>query len=192
MDTYGLSFRIVRFPLSESSYGCVVTNLPAGEFPPGQIKKCYSARWGGETSFRKLKYTIGLSNFHAYKPEYIKQEIWARMIAYNITEALVSHTVIEEKERKYDYKVNFSVAAHTCRSFLRPISKKTPAEVAILLQKELIPIRNGRKYPRLKTAHFRKPRHFIYRASQRCNIVYNFTFFSADVNLSVCHASKII
>ena len=165
MDTYGLSFRIVRFPLSESSYGCVVTNLPAGEFPPGQIKKCYSARWGGETSFRKLKYTIGLSNFHAYKPEYIKQEIWARMIAYNITEALVSHTVIEEKERKYDYKVNFSVAAHTCRPFLRPISKKTPAEVAILLQKELIPIRNGRKYPRLKTAHFRKPRYFIYRAS---------------------------
>ena len=28
-----------------------------------------------ESSFRKLKYTIGLSNFHAYKPEYIKQEI---------------------------------------------------------------------------------------------------------------------
>jgi len=62
------------------------------------------------------------------------------MIAYNITEALIIHTVIEEKERKYDYKVNFSVAAHICRAFFRPISRKSLADVAIL-QKELIPIR---------------------------------------------------
>ena len=34
-----------------------------------------------------------------------------------------------------------------------------------LLTKELIPIRNDRQYPRLQTAHFRKPRYFIYRAA---------------------------
>lgn len=49
-----------------------------------------------ESSFRKLKYTIGLSNFHAYKPEYIKQEIWARLLAYNITETMINHTVLEK------------------------------------------------------------------------------------------------
>jgi len=38
MDTYELFFRIVWFPLSESSYECVVTNFPADEFPPEQIK----------------------------------------------------------------------------------------------------------------------------------------------------------
>ena len=37
--------------------------------------------------------------------------------------------------------------------------------IYLLLQKELIPIRNDRQYPRLKTAHFRKPRYFIYRAA---------------------------
>ena len=115
-----------------------------------------------EYGFRKLKYTIGLSNFHAYKPEYIKQEIWAKLTAYNITETLVSHAVVSHKETKHEYKINFSIAAHVCRIFSRP--KKDPVDVISLLCKELIPIRNERQYKRLDTAHFRKPRYFIYRA----------------------------
>lgn len=165
LDTYELSFRVVRFPLSDSSYECIVTNLPTDEFPPERIKKIYFSRWRIESSFRKLKYTIGLSNFHAYKPEYIKQEIWAKLITYNITETLINHTVVTHKEIKYDYKVNFSVAAHICRVFLRPTTKKYQIDVMSLLQKELIPIRNERQFPRLKTAHFRRPRYFLYRAA---------------------------
>jgi hypothetical protein len=170
MDTYKLSFRIVRFQLSDGSYECIVTNLPADEFPPELIKELYFKRWGVESSFRKLKYTIGLSNFHAYKPEYIKQEIWAKLIAYNITETLVNHTVISQKKnsnrnRKHKYKVNFSVAARICRTFLRPTTKKGSIDVMSLLQRELLPVRNERKYPRLQTAHFRKPKYFLYRAA---------------------------
>lgn len=164
-DTYELSFRIVRFPLSESSYECIVTNLPAQEFPPERIKECYFARWGIESSFRKLKYTIGLSNFHAYKPEYIKQELWAKLIAYNLTEILINDVVVETQDTKHDYKVNFTVAAHICRVFLRPSTEKDSIDVMSLLKKELIPIRKERQYPRLKTAHFRKPRYFLYRAA---------------------------
>lgn len=163
--TYELFFRIVRFPLSDSAYECLVTNLPAGEFPPERIKELYFARWGIEGSFRKLKYTVGLSNFHAYKPEYIKQEIWAKLIAYNITESVINHTVVEHGITKHTYKVNFSVAAHICRVFLRPTTEKDPIDVMSLLKRELIPIRDEREYPRLQTAHFRKPRYFIYRAA---------------------------
>ena len=165
MDTYDLSFRIVRFPISEDTYECIVTNLPEDEFPPEKIKLIYFARWSIEGSFRKLKYTIGLSNFHAYKPEYIKQEIWAKLIAYNITETLINHTVVKHGETKHEYKVNFSVAAHICRVFLRLATEKDSIDVINLLCKELIPVRNERKYPRLQTAHFRKPRYFIYRAA---------------------------
>ena len=164
-DTYELSFRIVRFPLGSTSYECIVTNLPADEFPPERIKELYFARWGIESSFRKLKYTIGLSNFHAYKPEYIRQEIWAKLTAYNITELLMNHAVTEKTGTKHKYKANFTVAAHICRIFLRLTTEKDSTDVMSLLQKELIPIRNERQYPRLKTAHFRKPRYFIYRAS---------------------------
>ena len=165
LDTYDLSFRIVRFPISDGSYECLVTNLQAEEFPSERIKLLYHARWAIEGSFRKLKYTIGLSNFHTYRPECIKQEIWAKLIAYNITEVLINHTIIKKGNTKYEYKVNFSMAAHICRVFLRLTTEKDSLDVISLLCREMIPLRNERQYPRLKTAHFRKPRYFLYRAA---------------------------
>ena len=164
-DTYPLSFRIVRIKLSDDSFECLVTNLPADEFPQKRLKELYCARWGIESSFRKLKYTIGLSSFHSYKPELIRQEIWARLIAYNLTETMINCTVVKRAKRKHSYKVNFSVAAHICRVFLRPSTEENPIDVIALLSRELIPIRNDRRYDRLQTAHFRRPRYFIYRAS---------------------------
>lgn len=164
-DTYELALRIVRFPLSELSYECIITNLPRDEFPPERIKTVYYSRWGIESSFRKLKYTIGLSNFHSYKPQYIEQEIWAKLIAYNITETMINCTILETHNTKHEYRVNFTMAAHICRVFLRLATEKDQYDVMSLLQKELIPIRSDRQYPRLQTAHFRKPRYFIYRAA---------------------------
>lgn len=42
--TYELSFRIVRFPISDSTYECIVTNLPCDEFPAERIKILYYSR----------------------------------------------------------------------------------------------------------------------------------------------------
>ena len=61
---YPLSFRIARFPITENTFETVVTNLDADDFPPGELKKLYAMRWGIETSFRELKYTVGLQHFH--------------------------------------------------------------------------------------------------------------------------------
>ncbi|MDE7311006.1 MAG: hypothetical protein K2N87_05195 [Eubacterium sp.] len=93
------------------------------------------------------------------------QEIWAKLTAYNITEALTGCAVIQKKQTKHAYKVNFSRAAHICRKFLYPVQNEKPMDVPALLGRELIPIRNERQYARLKTAHFRKPKYFIYRAA---------------------------
>lgn len=164
-DIYPISFRVVRFKLSENSYECLVTNLPDDEFPSDRLKKIYFARWGIESSFRKLKYTIGLSNFHSYKPALVMQEIWARIITYNLTESMINETVIKKAKRKHSYKVNFSVAAHIVRISLRPHAVENPIDLMLLLARELIPIRENRQYNRLQTAHFRKPRYFIYRAA---------------------------
>ena len=120
LDTYTVPVRVVRFPLGEGSFECIMTNLPTEEFTAQDIKRLYFSRWGIETSFRKLKYTVGLSSFHSYKAEFIKQEIWAKLIAYNLTETIVNHTVVEtRKDTKHSYKVNFTSAAHGCR---QPIS----------------------------------------------------------------------
>lgn len=165
-DTYTIPVRVVRFPLDNGSYECIMTNLPADGFSMEDIKRLYFSRWGIETSFRKLKYTIGLGSFHSYKPEFIKQEIWAKLIAYNLTETVVNHTAAETgKNTKHSYKVNFTEAAHICRVFFRLNSRKNPADVMPLLSRKLIPVRNGRSFPRLQTAHFRRPGYFLYRAA---------------------------
>lgn len=163
--TYTLSFRIVRLELSDGSFECLLTNLPEDEFPPERLKMLYNARWGVESSFRKLKYTIGMSCFHSCRPEHVAQEIWAKLIAYNITEAMVQSLILEKQDTKYAYQVNFSMAAHICRIFLRHPAEEDDINTVALLQKELIPIRPDRVYPRLKTAHFRRPKYFIYRAA---------------------------
>ncbi len=62
---YKLPFRIVRFKITKDTYETAVTNLDADVFPPAELKKLYALRWGIETSFRELKYTIGLLHFHA-------------------------------------------------------------------------------------------------------------------------------
>lgn len=44
--TYDISFRVVRFKLSENTYECLVTNLPREEFDIQKLKLLYFARWG--------------------------------------------------------------------------------------------------------------------------------------------------
>lgn len=59
---YDIEFRIVRILLDNGTYICIATNLSKEDFPLEEIKKLYRMRWSEETSFRELKYTIGLIN----------------------------------------------------------------------------------------------------------------------------------
>lgn len=45
LDTYKLTFRIVRLKLSDNSYECLVTNLPEDEFNIDNLKDLYYRRW---------------------------------------------------------------------------------------------------------------------------------------------------
>lgn len=45
-DPYELSFRVVRFPISENSFECIVTNLPCDDFPPEKSRNCITG--GGQ------------------------------------------------------------------------------------------------------------------------------------------------
>ena len=143
---YTLKFRIVRFKLSEHYYETVITNLPVDKYPPEDLKKLYASRWGIETSFRDLKYTVGLLKYHSKKTACIRQEIFARLTLYNFVEVITSHVAISKKQRKYTYKCNFSVATHVCRLFLR--GQTSPPYVESAIAKCLIPIRPNRKQNR--------------------------------------------
>lgn len=117
---YTLHLRFVRIQVTEDLFEVLVTNLDEKFFSPSILKQLYSMRWGIETSFRKLKYTVGLSAFHSKKPEHILQEIFARLTLYNFSELVTSHIAIRKKKRKHIYKINFSVGL-----FPMPFCEKT-------------------------------------------------------------------
>ena len=145
-DFYPFSFRIVRFKISDDSTETLITNLDANTFPAEELKRLYHMRWGIETSFRQLKYTIGLSLFQSKKVEYITQEVFARLTMYNFCELITSHVVIQKKRRKYVYQTNFTAAVHICRQFLR--GAVSPPKVEALIKTQVVPIRPGRSTPR--------------------------------------------
>lgn len=143
---FNLSFRLVRFEISEGNYELLATNLDSDEFSVDALKQLYALRWGIETSFRHLKYTLALNNFHSVKSENIIQEIFAKLTMYNFTQMITSHIVISKAKRKYIYKINFSVAVHICRDLFLGICSPTVAEAEI--QKRILPFRPDLHKPR--------------------------------------------
>jgi hypothetical protein len=164
---YPISFRVVRFVLPNGTYETVLTNLTAEDFPPEELCGIYNLRWGIETSFRALKYTVGLTNFHAKRQESIAQEIFARMIMYNFAEMMTSHVIIiSQKDKRHPYQVNFAVAVQVCRHFLRLRNDEPPPDVEALIRKNILPIRTDR----LGQENTRKIRYksfvsFVYRVA---------------------------
>lgn len=144
---YEFHTRIVRFKISEDTYECIMTNLSKDEFSIEEIKELYHKRWGIETSFRELKYAIGLSALHSKKRELIKQEIYARLLLYNFSQRIVQNINVKKKKTKYAYQVNFTRAFHIVREFLRKKSGK-PLNVESLIAKEILPVRPNRSNTR--------------------------------------------
>ena len=159
---YDIEFRIARIRLDNGTYICIATNLPEEEFPLEELKKLYRMRWSEETSFRELKYTIGLINWHSSKYEGILQEINARMILYNFCELVTAHAVAEtNKNAKHTYRINFATAVNICKAYLKHGGDET--ETMLLIQRYLTPVRDNRKYP--INLHPKRNRDFVYRAA---------------------------
>ena len=142
--SYKLFFRAVRFRLTDSSFETVLTNLDASEASPSMLKQLYALRWGIETSFRDLKYTVGLSSFHSKKVDHVLQEIFARLTMYNFSELITACAVIRSVPgRNLAYQANFSAAVHICREFFR--GSVHPPDVEALISRFLSPVRPDRK-----------------------------------------------
>lgn len=145
-EFYTLNFRIVRVEIKENTFEMLVTNLSEEEFPKEELKKLYAMRWGIETSFRNLKYIVGMLGFHSRKSESVTQEIYANLIMHNMTQLVASCVKLPERETKYDYTVRFSIAAAIIKSlFLGDIS---PPDAEILIRRNISPIRPNRNYSR--------------------------------------------
>ncbi|WP_406834620.1 IS4 family transposase [Lactococcus lactis] len=142
-EFYPMRLRVVRIKLDEKSYEALITNLERFEFSVEELKTLYHFRWGIETSFRELKYALGLAHLHSKKESLIIQEIYARLIMYNFSMAIAYSVSLDKKKRKHRYQVNFTQVIGICRKyFLFEI------EVEVLIQRYILPIRENRSDPR--------------------------------------------
>ena len=141
---YPMKFRICRFQLDNGEFETVATSLPRS-FTLPEIKELYHLRWGIETSFRDLKYGLGVINLHGRSDAFAEQEIYANLTAFNFTSRVCREVVVRQpKEGIYAYKVNFKMAVMLCREFIR----KPTADMEQLLKdiaRHTVPIRPGRQ-----------------------------------------------
>ena len=139
--------RVVRFKLDTGEYETIVTSLmDRKKFPAKVLKELYHLRWGIETSFRELKYNIGVSNLHTIKDEFIIQEIWAKLTMYNFTMSIALSVVLPQmKNRKYAYVVDRSMAITICLRFFKGTGGIDCDNIVAFILQYLQPIRPGRK-----------------------------------------------
>lgn len=143
-DYEDLKLRIVRFKISDNSYETIFTSLPRNKFSIEDIKTLYGMRWGIETSFRELKYIIGLTNLHSKKDNFVRQEIFAKLTMYNFCERIISATIVKQDDgRKYKYQINYTMGMQICLDFYRSLVNSD--DVYILILKYTEAIREGRQ-----------------------------------------------
>lgn len=66
--------------------------------PLAVLKALYARRWGIETSFRSLKYAVGLIHLHAKKPDLVLQEIFASFLIFNCKRQIPPHLAGEQRK----------------------------------------------------------------------------------------------
>lgn len=161
---YELKFRIIRLEISPGNYETLVTNT---DYDVETLKNLYASRWSIETSFRDLKYSVGLTHFHAKKKEGILQEIFARATHFNFTKWLATSIPIKKgnrkgkRKRKYKYKICFSAATYACRKFFKGLI--TSSKLTAYLEHCLSPVRPNRTYKR--NIRSQSASTFIYRVA---------------------------
>ncbi len=167
-DVLDMTFRVIRVKINDTGidnkdYETLITNLNPFQFHKEDVKELYHMRWGAETSFRDLKYSVGMINFHAKNDDFIKQEIFARVIMYNFSEMIARAVVITQVAgNKWTYAVNFSMAIYLCMDYFRHRGN-SPPDIDNLISDYTEPIRPGRADKR--KFRIKHPVWFLYRVA---------------------------
>jgi hypothetical protein len=112
-----MTLRIVRIRLCTGEYETLATSLPRS-ITAAEIKELYHARWKIETSFRDLKYGIGLEHLHGKSDDFARQEIFAALTMANFCGRISQLAVIDKQtDRKLTYAVNRKMATILCKKY---------------------------------------------------------------------------
>lgn len=113
-----LKVRIIRFELNPGEYETLITSLPKKEFSLEEVLKLYKMRWGVEVSFKDLKSQMGLTQLASKRKDFVKQDVFARLVMYNFSRKIINE--VEEKlgaRKNLIYRTNFNMGFHICREY---------------------------------------------------------------------------
>ena len=145
-ETCIIRTRIIKFQLDNGTWEVLATNLRKDEFSIKDLKELYHLRWGIETAYRDLKYTIGSKCCHSRKDQFIEQELLAHTVMYNIISTLVDQITIEAKPgEKHPKKVDFKMATVAVREFLFHPGRQTYEELLMIIKKHVHSVVSGRR-----------------------------------------------
>ena len=82
-------------------------------------------------------------------------------VLYNFCSRVSNNIKIKEKDRKYEYQLNYVRAFHIIRNYLKEKGGKNPPDIESLIAKEILPIRPNRQNERKVKA--KSPVSFNYR-----------------------------
>lgn len=172
-----IDIRVIKYKIGKENY-IVLTNLSKREFSRKKIQELYHLRWSIETVFYILKEIMEIERFTSGKPQYILQDIYSKLIQYEIMNVLRIEADKKVKgSEKYPYQASISALYRNMRNHLVEIIKKVKKKRQLL--KELVetaardkePIRKGRFFPRWNVYIERPPR-IKYRLDGRRNPKY--------------------
>ena len=150
--------RLVKVILDNGEIEVLATSLIDEEKYLNSIfKGLYKKRWGIETSYDHLKNNLQIENFTGLTPLSIKQDFFANMFITNLQTIIAidaQEEISEEtKERKHHYKINKNLSLGFMKDKIVEILMKNDdkymEELKMLFKIEPVPIRDGRKFPRI-------------------------------------------
>lgn len=152
--------RIVKIPLSTGEIEILMTNLTEEEVSYKNMNELYQLRWGIETNYHYLKQSLKIETITSSIDNLIKQDIYSQMFVFNLLQSFINdaNENIKELKYKHEMKINFNMAIGFFKKFFILIvieedielKKKLMDKLEEKIEKYLEPVRQGRKYPRIK------------------------------------------
>jgi len=150
--------RLVKVKLDNGGIEVLITSLIDEEKYPTKIfKNLYFQRWGVEVNYDHLKNNIQLENFTGLSSIAVKQDFNANILINNLQTLFARDAQgdidKEKKSNKRKYKVNRNLSLGFMKDrIVKILMRDDPnymEELRKLFKMEPVPIRKGRKVPRI-------------------------------------------
>lgn len=150
--------RFVKIPLNTGETEYIITNIPKEKITKEKMKEIYGSRWEIEKGYDNLKNKLELENFTGKKSIIIYQDVYSRVLSYNMlmdiineaNEKLKENNKEKDNKLRYQVNINKAVGFYSCAIVKIILEGKIKKQERLLKQlvkkmaKEVSAIRKGR------------------------------------------------